>query len=130
MSTFVTPSALDTDRIAKLLSTFTHESKNMYTKTILVPYNVHVTLTHLFILGHLFFQVREPALGITYITDIPEPIVLDDLHKIRDFRRYKHQTCRICPMVTDNFCRFLVFSAKTPRTLFLDKGFHSRFCCI
>ncbi len=35
-------------------------------------------------LGHLFFQVREPALGITYITyitDIPERIVLDDLQK-------------------------------------------------
>ncbi len=67
------------------LELFTHECNNMCTNTILLPYNIHVILSHISSsLGHLFFQVREPALGITYITyitDIPEPIVLDDLQK-------------------------------------------------
>jgi hypothetical protein len=103
MSTFVTPSALDTDRVAKPALKLLLMKARICIQKLYLYRTMFMLLSHISSsLGHLFFQVREPALGITYITDIPEPIVLDDLHKIRDIRRYKHQTCRICPMVTDN----------------------------
>ncbi len=114
MSTFVTPSALDTDRVAKLLLNFYSWMQEYVRIQKLYLYRtIFMLLSHISSsLGHLFFQVREPALGITYITDIPEPIVL---HKNRGYRRCwaaaKQQNCRIWPLIKDNFCRFLVFPA-------------------
>ncbi len=116
MSTFVTPSALDTDRVTKLLLNFySWMQEYVYKNYILVPYNVHVTLTHLFILRSSVFPSERARPGHYIHYRHPRTYSFrrltqkQGLYKV--LSRCKHQTCRICPIVTDNFCRFLVFPA-------------------